>query len=148
MRAWRLPRSDVLCESSWGDRMPMAESYRTFLWSATMAWASAMLGCGGSLTSPGATGGSGGASSSSVGTSGSTVAAGTGGMTGGVTSGTSTTGVTTTGTSGVTTTGGATTGGTGGTGGCGTSACCNPWSGLEPVPITMANCSDFDSDNS
>jgi hypothetical protein len=61
-------------------------------------------------------------------------------------------GAVTTTTGGNPTTGGTTTGGTGGSGGGSSKAVtyCDPtkWSGGEPQPVTMTDCSDFDSDSS
>jgi hypothetical protein len=100
-----------------------------------VAWCAAALlvGCGGSLT-PDATGGGGGGSGTSTRAIGSMVAVGTGGASAVATSGVTSTGVTT---------------GAGGTGGCPGGACCDPSTGFgaPPIPVTLATCSDFDSDN-
>jgi hypothetical protein len=77
---------------------------------------------------------------------GGSVMVGVGGMNPVSTTGPSTTGASTTGAS---TTVSTTTGGTGGTGGCGIrTACCDPsiWPDADPVPVTMTDCSDFDSE--
>jgi len=114
--------------------MTTIETYRVFGLCAVLASGVSLLqGCSDSNAGTGS--GSGGKG------------AGTSATTGG-TAGSSSTQAATTG--GQTTTGGTTTG-AGGTGGGGFAVTyCDPmkWSGGEPQPITMAECSDFDSDSS